>query len=461
MDTNRNFVNLNINPCKQCMPLGAATAFKGIEGSMMLLHGSQGCSTYIRRHMAAHYNEPIDIASSSMTEKGTVYGGSDNMKKALKNIIKQYNPKMIGVATTCLAETIGEDIRRIKEEFLEENASFLEAVNLEKIVSVQTPGYGGTQYEGYYATIKALIETITEKTGFEDKINVIAPNISPAEIREIKRVMDLFQIKYTIIPDVSETLDGPFVEKFTKISKGGTKLEDIKNMGNAKLTLEIGMCIEKNQSPGELLKEKFDVPSINVSLPLGYKKTKEFLHILSEISGNEIPQELRNSEGRYIDAMIDSHKHASEGRAVIYGEPEVTLAYAEFCIENGIFPAVAATGSKNEKIKSLNEKISDKFNEETMIYYDTDFQTIQERAQKVAANVLIGNSDGKFVSEKTGIAHVRMGFPIHDRVGGQRLMHLFYEGGMRLLDDIVNTLLEQKYSIYREKMFGKYYKGVD
>lgn len=162
---NRNLVNLNINPCNQCMPLGAATAFKGVEGSIMLLHGSQGCSTYIRRHMAAHYNEPIDIASSSMTEKGTVYGGSDNMKKALKNIIKQYNPKIIGVATTFLAETIGEDIKRITEEFLEENKGFLEVVNLEKIVSVKTPGYGGTQYEGYYATIKSLVDTLAEKKG--------------------------------------------------------------------------------------------------------------------------------------------------------------------------------------------------------------------------------------------------------------------------------------------------------
>ena len=40
-------------------------------------------------------------------------------------------------------------------------------------------------------------------------------------------------------------------------------------------------------------------------------------------------------------------------------------------------------------------------------------------------------------------------------------MHLFYEGGMRLLDEIVNTLLEKKYTDYREKMFNKYYKGVE
>lgn len=98
----KNSVNLSVNPCKMCMPLGGVMALKGIEESMVILHGSQGCSTYIRRHMATHYNEPIDIASSSLTEDGTIYGGAKNLKLGLKNIIKLYNPKIIGVLTTCL-----------------------------------------------------------------------------------------------------------------------------------------------------------------------------------------------------------------------------------------------------------------------------------------------------------------------------------------------------------------------
>ena len=60
---------------------GACLAFKGVEGSIVMMHGSQGCSTYIRRHMAQHYNEPIDIASSALNEKATVYGGEANLKR--------------------------------------------------------------------------------------------------------------------------------------------------------------------------------------------------------------------------------------------------------------------------------------------------------------------------------------------------------------------------------------------
>jgi len=101
------------------MPMGGILPFKGVEGGMVLLHGSQGCATYMRRHMAEHFNEPVDVASSSLNEKGTVYGGEASLKQGLDNLIKLYNPGIIGVLTTCLAETIGEDTARITAEYLE------------------------------------------------------------------------------------------------------------------------------------------------------------------------------------------------------------------------------------------------------------------------------------------------------------------------------------------------------
>jgi nitrogenase molybdenum-iron protein NifN len=57
------------NACKLCTPLGACVAFKGIEGCVPLIHGSQGCATYIRRYMISHYREPVDIASSNFSEE--------------------------------------------------------------------------------------------------------------------------------------------------------------------------------------------------------------------------------------------------------------------------------------------------------------------------------------------------------------------------------------------------------
>jgi nitrogenase molybdenum-iron protein NifN len=37
-----------------------------------------------------------------------------------------------------------------------------------------------------------------------------------------------------------------------------------------------------------------------------------------------------------------------------------------------------------------------------------------------------------------------VGFPIHDRVGGQRILHLGYHGAQQLFDTITNALIEKK-----------------
>ena len=66
------------NPCKLCTPLGACLAFRGIEGAIPFLHGSQGCGTYIRRYLISHFREPIDIAASNFSEESAIFGGASN-----------------------------------------------------------------------------------------------------------------------------------------------------------------------------------------------------------------------------------------------------------------------------------------------------------------------------------------------------------------------------------------------
>ncbi len=72
------------NACKLCKPLGACLVFRGIEGAIPFLHGSQGCATYMRRYIISHFREPMDIASSALGEKHAVYGGGPNLKQGLR-----------------------------------------------------------------------------------------------------------------------------------------------------------------------------------------------------------------------------------------------------------------------------------------------------------------------------------------------------------------------------------------
>jgi nitrogenase molybdenum-iron protein NifN len=62
----------------------------------------------------------MDIASSSLGEKHAIYGGGPNLKQGLLNVMSKYGPQIIGVATTCLTETIGDNVTMFVKEFIHE-----------------------------------------------------------------------------------------------------------------------------------------------------------------------------------------------------------------------------------------------------------------------------------------------------------------------------------------------------
>ncbi|BBB92033.1 MAG TPA: nitrogenase component 1 [Methylomusa anaerophila] len=447
--------NVNENPCNMCMPMGGILPLKGVEQAMVIIHGSQGCSTYMRRHIAEHFNEPIDVASSSMNEKGTVYGGENNLKKGLDNLIKLYNPKLIGVLTTCLAETIGEDIDRITTDYLLERGLDL------PIVTVPTPGYGGTHTEGYFLAVKKIVEKLARPTERHAKINILVPNISPADIREIKRILALMGAEYTLCPDFSDTLDRPYAKPYKKVPDGGTRIEDIAAMPGAPATVEIGVAIDDRSSAGKYLADKFGVSLYQVPIPTGIENTDIFVNTLQKITGRDIPASLVMERGRLLDCMIDSHKYNFQGRSVIFGEPDQVYANTCTCMENGIYPVVVATGSNNEKLAALFDELFEQCPHEVKYLNQTDFAHIRAESARLKANVAIGHSDGRYLTEREGIPLIRAGFPIHDRVGGQRLLSVGYTGTTMFLDRITNTLLENKYRHYRSTMYEKFYQGSD
>lgn len=434
------------------MPLGGIIAFRGIEKSMVLLHGSQGCATYMRRHIAEHYHEPIDVASSSLNEKGTVYGGEKNLIKALDNVIKVYNPNCIGILTTCLAETIGEDIDRIKSEYKASRNIRI------PIITSPTPGYGGTHSEGFVKTSYRIVEELSTDKEKHDRINVIVPNISTADLREIKRLLELMKIPYILFPDYSDTLDSPFNFPYKKIPDGGTKISDIISMGGSIATIEIGINYE--ETPGKYLQDRFNVPLYKVPIPIGLRNTDAFLKLLNEITGNPIPKSIEMERGRLLDGMIDSHKYNFEGRCTIFGDPEMVYSVFTTCMENGIHPLLIATGSRAQRLKELIASEDNSLNDDITIIDETDFSHMLKLSEEKEVNIAIGPSDGKYLTEKGGIPLVRMGFPILDRVGGQRILSVGYTGTLNFLDMVTNTLLENKYKTYRKDMYEKYYKAM-
>jgi nitrogenase molybdenum-iron protein alpha/beta subunit/MoaA/NifB/PqqE/SkfB family radical SAM enzyme len=454
--------DLNVNPCKMCMPMGSSMAAYGIEGCMTILHGSQGCATYIRRHMATHYNEPVDIASSALTEQGTVYGGEGNLSKGIDNLIKLYHPKVINISTTCLAETIGEDVPAMIVRWYEAHPG-------ENVVLVPTssPGYGGSQFEGYFSFLHALVSTVEMKpeTAAPHQLNIVCGPASPADMRFLNRLIDAFGIDAVVLPDISTSLDRGYLPVYNRTPEGGTPLAAVQSMAGSKLTIELGTFASEGISVGGYLRDCCGVPCRRMNLPIALRDIDALVEALSDFSGNPVPDSIGEERGRYLDAMIDSHKYDSEGRACIFGEPDFCYAVSRLCLENGIVPVVVAAGSRcpdfTERIGEEVREVASRFLVDRFdVVESADFGDIERLAIQNGANVMIGSSDGRRISGKYGIPLVRCAFPIHDQMGGQRVRTMGYEGSLTLLDRITNAILLRKVEGFRAAIRDEFYDNT-
>ncbi len=430
------------NACKLCRPLGACLAFKGIEGAVPYLHGSQGCATYMRRYIISHYNEPIDIASSSLSEKHAVYGGAANLKLGLTNVAEKYRPKLIGIATTCLTETIGDDVKMILHEYKTDTEG---SHGLPDFVNVSTPSYAGTHMEGFHGAVSSVAEQMAEGGPVNDKINLLPGFVSSADFRYLREVLDDFGLNATMLPDLSETMDGPALLEYEKIQAGGTPLVAIKTMGRSRATIEFGRTLKDTRTGGLILKEKHDVDNFQIGMPIGIEETDRFFSLLEKLSGRTVPEKYTKVRGRLVDAYVDGHKYVFGKKAIVYGEEDFVVGMTAFLAEIGIRPVLCASGGTSGLLAAaIRETTSNLLLKQPEVHEGMDFFDICEMAESLEPDMLVGHSKGYPLARKLSIPLIRVGFPIHDRVGGQRVLHLGYHGAQHLFDTVANALLDKK-----------------
>jgi nitrogenase molybdenum-iron protein NifN len=425
------------NSCRLCAPLGACLAFRGVEGTMPFLHGSQGCATYIRRYMISHFREPLDIASSNFSEETAIFGGRENLRKGLQNVIRQYAPQLIGIATTCLAETIGDDVAMYLREIVAEAHG-----NLPEVVHVSTPSYAGSHEEGFHATALALVKALAREGTRHDAINMLAPIGSPADLRHLKTLFCDFGLEPILLPDYSDTLDGPAWSEYQRIPPGGTPIDSIRRMGSARATVEFGSTGHEGSSAGSYLEEHFGVRRYSLPLPIGVTQTDQLFEVLEELSGRPAPAAHEDERGRLVDSYVDSHKYVFGKRAVVYGEQDLVVGLAALLAEIGIIPALCASGAGTGRLKKQIAAVEGDLAGQITVLEDVDFAEIEEKAAGMSPDLVIGGSKGYGLAQRLKIPLVRVGFPIHDRVDGPRLLHLGYRGAQQLFDRVANAVIE-------------------
>lgn len=435
------------NACKLCSPLGASIAFKGIKGCVPLIYGSQGCATYVRRYTISHFREPVDIASSNFNEEATIFGGNKHFIQSINNIISQYAPQVIGIASTCLSETIGEDVLKLIKEYQDTHLKD----TMPDFVFASTPSYQGTHMDGFHTAVASTIRMLAKAGRPLEHINIFPGFISPADIRCIKNILSDMEIDFILSPDYSSTLDNPNWKEYHRIPPGGTDVQSIQDTANAKGSIEFGYAFHKTikrqssiATAGEILESTFSVPKIQQKLPIGIRLTDLLFDNLKKLTGKDIPNRYKDERGRLVDAYVDAHKTLFGVKAVVYGEEDFVISMVSFLEEIGVHTVLATSGGNSGLLKQGVEEVVCNKHHQITVKHDCDFEQVNELVDELKPDMLIGNSKGYYISRRLNIPLIRVGFPIHDRVGAQRVQHLAYSGTQQLLDRITNAIIAHK-----------------
>jgi nitrogenase molybdenum-iron protein beta chain len=432
---------LTVNPAKTCQPIGAMYAALGIHNCLPHSHGSQGCCSYHRSTLTRHYKEPVMAATSSFTEGSSVFGGQANLLQAITTIFSVYDPDVIAVHTTCLSETIGDDIPQILAKARDEG----KIPPGKRVIHANTPSYVGSHVTGFANMVKGMVHYFAEPAKAKAKtVNIIPGWVEPSDMREIKRLTEALGIETIMFPDTSGVLDAPQTGKHVFYPKGGVTMDELARTPTSRATVALGPSA--SEAAAKELDAKFHVPYQALELPLGLQATDRFINTLRKLTHVTIPESIRYERGRLMDLITDMHQYFYGKRVALWGDPDQLVSLAEFLADLDMRPVYIVTGTPGKAFERRIEATLAGRIPEVKVRQGAaaDMFLMHQWIKEEPVDLLIGNTYGKYIARDDDIPFVRHGFPIMDRIGHSYFPTVGYQGGIRLLEMILNALMDRQ-----------------
>ncbi len=417
---------LQINPIKLSQPMGALLCFLGIKNTMPLMHGAQGCASFSKVFFTRHFSDPIAVQTTAVNDITAVLDGGDySVSEAVKNITKKVKPDLVGLFTTGMTETKGDDIK---------GATFL-LKDVQKMVYVHTPDFEGGLESGYAKSIEAIIEQlVTPTTSIDNKKAVIIPNVNltPIEVEKIKEQVDLFGYETLALPDISQSLDGHLGLKQGALSSGGISIEEIEKLASSQVVITIGNSVEK---AGNLLNGKNEnMIHLHFDTISGLLKADKFYKGLMDIKKISKPNpSVVRWRKRLQDALLDTHFALGGAKVVIAAEPDQILSIASTIKEAGANITAVVSPTKSVSLETLND----------INVIIGDFDDVENELK--SADILISNFHGERICNNLKKALMVRGFPNYELVGNNLKNDTLYEGSCYMLFEIANIINHYKY----------------
>jgi len=383
-------------------------------------------------------------ATSSFTEGASVFGGQPNLLQGLNTVFTTYNPDVVAVHTTCLSETIGDDIPQIvgeaRSQGLIPDGKF--------VIHANTPSYVGSHVIGFSNMCVAMakyfateVDTSKRRSTDKTQVNIVPGFVDPSDMRELRRLAESMGLRVSMFPDTAGVMDAPQTGKHVFYPEGGTTVEELKNLGRGVATLGLGWFASREAAVE--VENRARVPREILDLPIGVAATDRFLDVL-RFRGGTITADIERERGQLVDLIVDTQLHFQGKKVAIFGDPDHVLSLTEFCRDLGMIPVHILTGTPGKQFdRRAKEILGPKF-DQTNVKRESDLFLLHQLIKNEPVDLLLGNTYGKYIARAEDLPFVRVGWPILDRAGHSLLPTLGYNGAIRLVTRMLDALLDRR-----------------
>jgi nitrogenase molybdenum-iron protein beta chain len=411
----------------------------GIHNCLPHSHGSQGCCAYHRSALTRHYKDPIMATTSSFTEGASVFGGQANLLEAINNIFTIYGPDIVAVHTTCLSEVIGDDLGQIINKAIADG----KIPKGKRVIHTNTPSFKGSHVTGFANMTQSMVHYLAENTGKgTGQINIIPGFVEPSDMAEIKRISSLMGVKSILFPDTSEVVNGPLDGRFHMYPKGGATVDQIRSAGDSAFTVSLGS--NASLPAAKLLDTKCGIRFKDMELPIGISATDAFVDALRKAAGVSVPDSIMVERGQVVDVLTDNHQYFYGKKVALVGDPDQLVSLTQFLTDMDMKILYVVTGTPAGA--KFEESIRGFTGPDTIIKHGlgADLFYFHQLVKNNRPDLIFGNTYAKYIARDEDIPLIRIGFPIYDRVGHQYFPVVGYRGAMRMMEKILNALLDRQ-----------------
>ncbi len=429
--------------------LGAIQTVVSIPRAVPILHSGPGCGEMISGFFdkSRGYAGGSTSPCTNFNERDVVFGGIDKLRNIIDNTYKVLDTDLQVVVTGCTGGIVGDDIDSLVQEFQDKD---------KPIVSVDTPGFKSNNYVSHSNVVNAIINQYVSK--YEDEIdeyrtdkklvNLFAsiPYQDPfwkGNLREYKRLLEGIGLKVNVF--------------FGSESRGVQELQDIPKANfNILVSPWYGKAIVDN------LQRKYGQPYTWFHyVPIGANETERFLKQVFEFANNEgaelsetkAKKFIKHESKAYFEELdnlatflmefrfgLPNHVHIVHDAGYVVGMVRFILH------EVGLVPKeVFITDNTPDKYKDFILKdikeTSDK--KDIPVYFEPNAGHAQDILRGIkhdGEGVILGSGWEQELAREKGYHFVSVALPSTVRMV-LTSNYVGFTGGLRLIEDIYNTVL--------------------